>query len=187
MGAGASNGQIRNVGGIAGFLDGGTIENVTFKGRVRVGDEDSSPPADNGNDGRRIGARVGGVVGYLYAPTGTNNTGITLPNRVISCRFEGTVIGYLQVGGVVGHVENNALDIGTEIRACSYSPGPNDFIQGNRRVGLVIGNLGAETTARALSTTGTYAANRKLVGLEPSGNSTSHSGMIGNIGGVYIP
>ena len=187
LGRGAATGQIRNTGGVVGFLDGGTVRNVAFKGRVKAGDEDSSVPTDNGNNGRRIGARVGGVVGYLYAPTATNNTGINAGNIVEDCRFEGTVIAYLQVGGVVGHLENDLTDRGTKVSGCSYDPGDGGFIQGNRRVGLVIGNLAANTTAENLSTTGSMALNRKLVGIDPSSNSTSYNGMIGNIGGIYIP
>ena len=125
---GAANGQIRNVGGVVGFLDGGTIENVTFIGRIKAGDEDSSTFADYGNNGRRVGSRIGGVVGYIFAGSSPNDTGVGLPGRVLNCRFEGTIIAYLQVGGVVGSAENDTTipPRGNEIKGCSYNPGPED-------------------------------------------------------------
>jgi hypothetical protein len=149
-------GRVIGTGGVTGWLNGGTLENVTFKGSVRSGSGRTfTDPFGNalstGYHGHRTGNTVGGIVGGVISTT----------SRVIYCHAEAIVIGYFQVGGVIGSLENAIRNTNhSVIRDNSFTPpssgidGTAFVISGTNRVGLVIGNMGDFTVAQRLSSAG---------------------------------
>ena len=160
-----SIGNVIGVGGVVGWLDGGTIENINFNGSVRVGDGRTwTDPFGNALTtnyyGHRTSNTVGGVVG-----------GVTSAHsRVVNCHVKAIVIGYFQVGGVIGSLENIQRDANPSVISnLSFTPPEIGIdntafvITGTNRVGMVIGNMGDFTTARNLSTTGEVKLHIKAI------------------------
>lgn len=185
-------GRVVGVGGVVGWLAGGAVENVTFKGSVRVGDGRTfTDPLGNALStdyyGHRTGINVGGVVGGVT----------TAVSRVANCHSEAIVIGYFQVGGVIGSLENMKQDANRSfISDNSFTPpetgidGTSFVIMGTNRVGLVIGNMGDFTTSQRLTSTGNVKQHI-LAGSYPNHEARNiggvAGGVIGRSNGRYFP
>ena len=82
--------------GLFGYVDSGTVENVTVQGAITL----------TGNGGGSYGA--GGIVGQLYGQAGT----------VRNCRSDVAVQGGQNVGGIVGYVAGGNYASSKEITGC---------------------------------------------------------------------
>lgn len=92
-------GAYSHIGGIVGYLKGGTVENCHFL--------DSWMKTDNGH--------MGGVVGYAV-----HNADTSVGALISGCTSNITYYGYRYSGGIVGHLEGTK-EIITKVTGCTHS------------------------------------------------------------------
>ena len=82
--------------GLFGYVDSGSIKNLTVQGKIEL----------TGNGGSSYGA--GGIVGQLYGTAGS----------IRNCRNDATIHGGQNVGGIVGYVAGGYSSTAKEITGC---------------------------------------------------------------------
>ena len=124
--------------GLFGYVDSGTVENVTVQGAITL----------TGNGGGSYGA--GGIVGQLYGQAGT----------VRNCRSDVAVQGGQNVGGIVGYVAGGNYASSKEITGCVNT---GTVSSNSYNAGGIVGYISGQVTVdscynRGNCTSGSYRA-----------------------------
>ena len=124
--------------GLFGYVDSGTVENVTVQGAITL----------TGNGGSSYGA--GGIVGQLYGQTGA----------IRNCRSDVTVQGGQNVGGIVGYVAGGNYASSKEITGCVNT---GTVSSNSYNAGGIVGYISGQVTVdscynRGNCTSGSYRA-----------------------------
>ena len=124
--------------GLFGYVDSGTVENVTVQGAITL----------TGNGGSSYGA--GGIVGQLNGQTGA----------IRNCRSDVTVQGGQNVGGIVGYVAGGNYASSKEITGCVNT---GTVSSNSYNAGGIVGYISGQVTVdscynRGNCTSGSYRA-----------------------------
>ena len=116
--------------GLFGYVDSGTVENVTVQGAITL----------TGNGGGSYGA--GGIVGQLYGQAGT----------VRNCRSDVAVQGGQNVGGIVGYVAGGNYASSKEITGCVNT---GTVSSNSYNAGGIVGYINGQVTVDSCYNRGT--------------------------------